>query len=58
MLSMEVLTELRGRCGEVHVMPLSSSEFMWAFKGDRYEGWAEYVMFGGLSILRAMRADE
>ena len=55
MLSKDVLTEFRGRGDEVHVMPLSSSEFMQVFDGDRYEGWAEYVMFGGLPALRAMR---
>ena len=58
MLSKDVLTEFRGRGDEVHVMPLSFSEFMQAFGGDRYEGWAEYVMFGGLPALRAMWTDE
>lgn len=58
MLSKDVLTEFRGRGDEVHVMPLSFSEFMQAFEGDRYEGWAEYVMFGGLPALRTMRTDE
>ena len=58
MLSKDVLTEFRGRGDEVHVMPLSFSEFMRAFEGDRYEGWAEYVMFGGLPALRTMQADE
>ena len=58
MLSKDVLTEFRGRGDEVHVMPLSFSEFMQVFDGDRYEGWAEYVMFGGLPALRAMRTDE
>lgn len=41
MLSKDVLTEFRGRGDEVHVMPLSFSEFMQVFDGDRYEGWAE-----------------
>ncbi len=58
MLSKDVLTEFRGRGDEVHVMPLSFSEFMQAFEGDRYEGWAEYVMFGGLPALRTMQTDE
>ena len=58
MLSKDVLTGFRGSGDEVHVMPLSFSEFMQAFEGDRYEGWAEYVMFGGLPALRTMRADE
>lgn len=58
MLSKDVLTEFRGRGDEVHVMPLSFSEFVKVFEGDRYEGWAEYVMLGGLPALRAMRTDE
>ena len=58
MLSKDVLTEFRGRGDEVHVMPLSFSEFMQAFEGDRYEGWAEYVMFGGLPALQTMQTDE
>lgn len=58
MLSKDVLTEFRGRGDEVHVMPLSFSEFVKVFEGDRYEGWAEYVMLGGLPALRVMRTDE
>lgn len=58
MLSKDVLTEFRGRGDEVHVMPLSFSEFMQVFEGDCYEGWVEYVMFGGLPALRTMQTDE
>ncbi|MCH3944211.1 MAG: ATP-binding protein [Atopobiaceae bacterium] len=58
LLSKDVMTEFRGRGDEVHVMPLSFSEFMQAFPGDRYEGWAEYIMYGGLPFLRGMSTDE
>lgn len=58
LLSKDVMTEFRGRGDEVHVMPLSFSEFMQVFPGDRYEGWAEYVMYGGLPFLRSIGTDE
>lgn len=38
--------------------PLSFSEFMQGFEGDKYQGWAEYVVFGGMPLLLGMRTDE
>ena len=58
LLSKDVMTEFRGRGDEVRVMPLSFAEFMQAFEGDRYEGWAEYAMYGGMPFLTTMRTDE
>ncbi len=43
LLSSDVVTQFRGRGDEVRVRPLSFSEFMQAFDGDFYHGWAEYV---------------
>ncbi|WP_307739331.1 AAA family ATPase [uncultured Parolsenella sp.] len=40
--SSDVMTEFRGRGDEVRVRPLSFAEFMQAYGGDKYEGWAEY----------------
>lgn len=57
LLSTDVMTEFRGRGDEVRVMPLSFAEFMQAFDGDRYEGWSEYLMYGGMPFLRTMRTD-
>ena len=34
------MTGFRGRGDEVRVRPLSFSEFMQGFDGDRYQGWA------------------
>ena len=58
LLSTDVMTQFRGRGDEVRVRPLSFSEFMQGFEGDRYQGWAEYVVFGGMPLLLGMRTDE
>lgn len=49
-LSKDIITEFRGRGDEIHIYPLSFREFMTAFDGDRYEGWAQYVTYGGLPL--------
>lgn len=58
LLSSDVMTQFRDRGDEVRVRPLSFSEFMQGFDGDKYEGWAEYVMFGGMPLILSMRTDE
>ena len=58
LLSSDVMTQFRGRGDEVRVRPLSFSEFMQGFKGDKYDGWAEYVMFGGMPLILSMHTDE
>lgn len=58
LLSTDVMTEFRGRGDEVRIMPLTFSEFMQVFEGDRYEGWSEYLMYGGMPFLRTLRTDE
>ena len=58
MLSTDVMTEFRGRGDEVRVRPLSFAEFMQAFDGDVYQGWAEYTVFGGMPLVPSMRSDE
>lgn len=47
-LSKDVITEFRGRGDEVHVNPLSFAEFMECYDGNKYDGWNEYVLYGGL----------
>lgn len=47
-LSNDIITEFRGRGDELHIEPLSFSEFMTCFEGNRYDGWNEYVLYGGL----------
>jgi predicted AAA+ superfamily ATPase len=57
-LSKDIITEFRGRGDEVHVYPLSFKEFMEAYEGDKYQGWAEYVTYGGLPLTVSMKAEE
>lgn len=56
-LSKDIITEFRGRGDEVHVYPLSFKEFMEAYDGDEYKGWAEYVTYGGLPLTVTMKTD-
>jgi predicted ATPase (AAA+ superfamily) len=47
-LSKDVITEFRGRGDELHMNPLSFAEFMSVYDGNKYDGWNEYVLYGGL----------
>ena len=47
-LSSDVITEFRGRGDEIHVMPLSFSEFYGYLKGDVSKRLFEYMTYGGL----------
>ena len=33
---------------ELHLYPLSFAEFMSVYNGNRYDGWNEYILYGGL----------
>ncbi|EET62064.1 hypothetical protein BRYFOR_05727 [Marvinbryantia formatexigens DSM 14469] len=57
-LSKDVITEFRGRGDEIHIYPLSFREFMQAYDGDMYRGWAEYVVYGGLPLTVTMKTEE
>ena len=57
-LSSDILTEFEGRGDEIHVLPLSFSEFYAAFDGTRDEAYEKYSMFGGLPLLFSMKTDE
>ena len=47
-LSSDVLTEFRGRGDEVHAYPLSFSEYVSVYSGDKYDAWVDYYTYGGL----------
>lgn len=57
-LSKDIITEFRGRGDEIHIYPLTFKEFMGAYDGDMYHGWAEYVVYGGLPLIIAMKTEE
>lgn len=50
-LSKDIVTEFRGRGDEVHMYPLTFSEFMSVYEGDRQQGWRDYVLFGGIPLV-------
>ncbi len=47
-LSKDIITEFRGRGFQIHVSPLSFSEFMSVYPGNKEDGWTEYLQYGGL----------
>ena len=57
LLSKDVVTEFRGRGDEIHVYPLSFSEYMEAFDGDQYEGYEQYSIYGGLPYTLSFETD-
>ena len=50
-LSKDVISEFAGRGFEIHLSPLSFSEFMQVYSGDKYEGLAWYMLYGGLPLV-------
>ncbi len=57
LLSRDVITEFRGRGDEIHIYPLSFSEYMSVFDGDRYEGYEQYSIYGGLPYTLSFDSD-
>lgn len=50
-LSKDIATEFGGRGDEIHMYPLSFSEFMTVYPGNRYDGWNEYISYGGIPLV-------
>lgn len=57
-LSKDIITEFRGRGDEVHMYPLTFSEFMSVYEGDKTEGWRDYVLYGGLPLVLGFTAPD
>lgn len=57
-LSTDIITEFRGRGEEIRIYPLSFSEFMSVYDGDKLDGWIEYCTYGGLPLVVSMQNDE
>lgn len=57
-LSKDVVTEFRGRGDEIHLHPLSFSEFMQGYQGDKWSGWREYYTFGGLPLVLSLETEQ
>ena len=57
-LSSDIITEFEGRGDEVHVLPLSFSEFFSAYDGSKDEAFDDYTVYGGLPAVALMKTDE
>lgn len=54
-LSTDIVTEFRGRSQEIHLQPLSFSEFIEGYNGGRDAAWREYYEFGGLPQILSLK---
>jgi len=57
-LSKDIITEFRGRGDEVHMYPLSFAEFMSVYPNSKYDGWNEYMLYGGLPSILTYTEEE
>jgi len=57
-LSSDIITEFRGRGDEVHIYPLSFSEFISAWEGTVEDAWNNYYTFGGLPLILNRRTTQ
>ena len=57
-LSKDVATEFRGRGDEIHIYPLSFSEFLTAYDGSENDAWLDYYTFGGLPQVLLQYGDD
>ena len=51
MLSKDIATEFRARASQIHVYPLSFSEYNQAMGGDRRDNFEQYLIYGGMPYL-------
>lgn len=57
-LSSDIITEFRGRGDEIRVFPLSFKEFMKVYPKNKYDGWSEYLLYGGMPLIISKKSDE
>ena len=57
-LSSDVMTEFRGRGDEIHISPLSFSEFYPASRQEKSDAWRDYLYYGGLPHILAESGGE
>ena len=57
-LSRDIITEFRGRGDEIHMYPLSFSEYLSAYQGERRDAWRDYVLYGGLPLIFSFSAPD
>jgi len=57
-LSKDIITEFRGRGDQIHINPLSFSEFLSVYNGSKEDAWKEYMLYGGLPNIVLMQSSE
>ena len=57
-LSKDIITEFEGRGDEIHILPLSFSEYYGFKGGDKSEVYDEYSIYGGLPAVALMATEE
>lgn len=57
-LSKDIATEFRGRATQIHVFPLSFTEFYSAVGGDERKALDTYMLYGGMPRLLALEDDK
>ena len=58
MLSLDILTEFRGRGDEIRINPLSYKEFYDAYKKDKNLALEEYSTYGGMPFIMSLETHE
>jgi len=56
-LSSDIITEFRGRGEQIHVNPLSFSEFFNVSGLDKTDAWNEYLTYGGMPLVVSKKKD-
>lgn len=57
-LSKDISTEFGGRGDEVRIFPLSFSEFMTVYNGNKNDGWNECITYGGVPLVVLSETEE
>lgn len=57
-LSSDVATEFRGRGDEIRIYPLSFSEFLSEYNGDKNDAWRDYITYGGLPLILSLESSQ
>lgn len=57
-LSSDIATEFKGRSCELHVQPLTFSEYVNGRGEDIHEAWANYIVTGGIPLVASMQDEE
>lgn len=58
MLSRDIVTEFRDRGDEIHVCPLTFSEFYAAYQGDKRLAWRDFWYYGGMPYIMHLTTHE